>query len=428
MSASQAANRYKLKFLKRHLRNPFRNSEKATTMEQDTTTWDDTNFTDIDNTLLIPPGPTGLHFSPTAPHVLQRIDADSLITEHSIQFIGRIAFRLLVPDKISIRGALDDVAIETILAGSEDIADRKLMFKDRGMVPDDNLVTATVLPTGPVYASFPETNGYIKSANRVFVERGAPKMNYEFPIGHFVQKIVIPHQFEYEGAIRTVDMLRDMLDKYKDVEGRKIVFHKELPRGGPVINVTLPTGPTGILFYADITDPSELPMISSILAPSGLDIPIDYVVGKLIIPNEITMERMECAHFEEVLNKYSEVEGRTIVLHPSRKSIGTHGTKITLTLSSGSLGLVIKSFRDTFWVAKVKDESKWIRKVPAGYYLESLVIPGELELMGKDDMRNATYLSVKLKEYENIDDRIMVLQQNKEDITKYNNGTQRRLI
>eukprot|EP00555_Chaetoceros_dichaeta_P015561 CAMPEP_0198253836 /NCGR_PEP_ID=MMETSP1447-20131203/4219_1 /TAXON_ID=420782 /ORGANISM="Chaetoceros dichaeta, Strain CCMP1751" /LENGTH=400 /DNA_ID=CAMNT_0043939665 /DNA_START=35 /DNA_END=1237 /DNA_ORIENTATION=+ len=399
-----------------------------TTMEDATTPSDDTDFSDTENTLVIPAGNLGLHFSPTAPHVLQRIDTESPIFEHTIQFIGRIAFRLYVPDKITIRGALDNVAIESILAGSSHIADRKLMFKDRGGKPDQTLVTSTVLPKGPVYASFLETNGYIKSANRVYVERGAPNMNYEFPIGHFVQKVVIPNQFEYEGAIRTVDMLRDMLDKYKDVEGRKIVFHKELPRGGPVINVTLPKGPTGILFYADITDPSELPMISSIIAPSVLDIPVDYVVAKLIVPNEITMERMECAHFEEVLNKYSEVEGRTIVLHPSRKTISNAGTKITITLTSGKLGLIIKSFRDTFWVAKVKHDSYWIRKVPAGYYLESLAIHGEMELMGKEEMRNATYLSVKLKEHDNVADRIMVLQQNKEDITKFNNGTQRRLI
>jgi len=300
-----------------------------------------------------------------------------------------------------------------------------LTFKNRKEVCKHGLVTTTVLQKGPIFsASFRSSRGVFKSLNRIFVEK--TNIQYEFPLGHFVAKVIIPDQVVIENGIQTPELLFKTLDHFSETPGRKIVFQKEYPRGGTVTSVTLPRGPTGLLFFSDYDDTSSLPVISTVLSGSSawrLNVPVNHVLKKLIIPNEMTIERMGFATVEAVLNDYSEVDGRIIVLQELIRDISRAGATVTVTLPTGKLGVTFKSIRDELWIEEVNANSQLLGKVPCGFYVESLVIPDELELIGKDELKNATYLSEKLNESTHISHRILVLQQDIKDVKKRSIGT-----
>jgi len=384
------------------------------------------NTYEKDNILALPPGPNlGVHFSKTVPCEICRIDEESPIFSSSLQFIGRIAFQLLIPNKIEIYGALDHETLMAILTAYSNIPNRMLTFKNRKEVCKHGLVTTTVLQKGPIFsASFRSSRGVFKSLNRIFVEK--TNIQYEFPLGHFVAKVIIPDQVVIENGIQTPELLFKTLDHFSETPGRKIVFQKEYPRGGTVTSVTLPRGPTGLLFFSDYDDTSSLPVISTVLSGSSawrLNVPVNHVLKKLIIPNEMTIERMGFATVEAVLNDYSEVDGRIIVLQELIRDISRAGATVTVTLPTGKLGVTFKSIRDELWIEEVNANSQLLGKVPCGFYVESLVIPDELELIGKDELKNATYLSEKLNESTHISHRILVLQQDIKDVKKRSIGT-----
>jgi len=389
------------------------------------------NTYDKHHTLPLPAGYLGLHFSYTVPCELRRIDKESPIRDETVEHVGRLAFHLSIPNKIDIDGALDHKTVTSLLSQYPNIPDRKLMFKNKNdplFVSDDNppqgLVTTTVLPTGPIHASFRSSRGVFKTYNRIYVV--SSKMKFEFPVGHFVSKLIIPNLFELEGGLQTPDMLLQTLNHFWGVPNRKIVFQKEFPRGGVSTKILLPKGPTGILFYSDFEDKSGLPVVSTVLVESSawqLNVPVDHTIKKVIIPNEITIERMGRRTVERVMEDYSEVEGRIIVLQEFRRDIPKAGATITLTLPTGPLGIVLASLGDCLWIKRVKADSQLLYKIPAGYCVESFVIPGELELMGIEEVLSATYLSQILNDSSHISDRVLVLQQNKKDVRKRCNGT-----
>jgi len=381
-------------------------------------------------TLALPPGYLGVHFSKTVPTEICRIDEESPLFDASLQFMGRLAFHLSIPNKIDIYGALDNVTLEAILTAYHNIPDRKLVFKNRGESSDRGIITTTVLPIGPIHATFRSTKGFFRSKDRVCVEQVSNTIlgssaNYEFPVGHFVQKVIIPNQLVLEGGIRSPEALYQTLSRYSDVPNRKIVFQKGIPGGGLVTKVTLPKGTHGILFYADFQAAPGLPVVSAVVgyAKWQQSIPVDHIVSKLIIPNVITMERMTSDGVEKTLNDFSEVADRILVLQEFHRDISKAGAKITITLPTGKLGLILKSYRDRIWVAKVKPDSQLVSRIPSGYFVESLVIPGELELIGKEEMGCATYLSQKLGEFSHVSNRVLVLKQYKKDVQKRQSGT-----
>jgi len=382
-----------------------------------------------DNVLALPAGDLGVHFSETVPCEISRIDEKSPILDSSLQFLGRLAFQLSIPNKIKVHGAIDNVTLEAILTTYSNIPNRRLMFKNRNECSKQGLVTATLLPKGPIAeATFRSSRKGATSLKRlyprVYVESAPPNMDYEFPVGHFVKKVIIPNLFELENGISTSEMLKEILDHFAEVKGRMIVFQKEYPIGGTVTNITLPKGPTGMLLSSDIDD-SSLPVVSTVLGGSSacqLNVPVDHIIKKLIVPNEITIERMGRTTIERVLNDYSEVDGRIIVLQEFHRDISTAGATVAITLPTGRLGIVFNSYRGAIWVVEVKEDSQLLNKIPRGFYVESLVIPDELELIGKEELREATYFSDKLKESSHISHRILVLQQNKKDVKKRHNG------
>jgi len=387
----------------------------------------------------LPMGDLGLHFSSTVPCEICRVDEDSPIFDESVQLMGRLAFRFSIPNKIDIRGELDNDTLEKILSVSSDIPNRKLLFKDRGEKFNKGLVTMSVLPTGPISASFMSSKGFFKSRNfknnKVFVHRtdevtvefpmnnDAPKtkMNLEFPIGHYVEKVIIPNHLVLEGGVRTPQRLIQTLDNFAMIPGRIMVFRTEIPKGGSVAKVTLPSGPTGINFCSDVDDKCELPLISTVLEGSSawhLNVPINHIVEKVIIPNKIMIERTNCASVEKLLESYAGSKRRVLVLQEFRRDVLRAGSKITITLPPGELGLVFNSNDDALWIADVKPHSQLLHKIPSGYYIESLVIPGELELKGKKGLKNVFYLAKVLKEFSHLSNRILTLQQYKADIQK----------
>jgi len=382
--------------------------------------------------LTLPVGHVGVHFSNTVPCEISRIESTSPIFESTIQFIGRIAFHLEIPNKINICGALDNVTIETILMTYAHEPNRKLMFLKRGdgllryITSGEAIITTTVLPMGPINASFRSTKRFFPSRNRIFVESAGPNMHFEFPVGHYVEKVIIPDHVVLEGGIRTPDRLLQILDHFAKVPGRKIVFQNEIPRGGVTSTAILPKGHTGLMFCSKLDTKSNLPVISTILIGSSawrLNIQSGHTVEKLIVPNEITIERMESKIVERVLNDFSAVEGRVIVLQELHRDIPKTGASVTITLPTGTLGVVFKSCRGDLWLAEVKADSQIQRKCPIGYYVESLLIPGELELIGKNETQNASFFSEKLKESVHVPHRIIVFKQKKEDVRIRENAT-----
>jgi len=386
------------------------------------------NTCDKHNILTLPAGHSGLHFSNTVPCEICRIDEDSPIFSSSLQLIGRVAFQLSIPNKVDIHGALDNETLEVVLKRYHNVPNRKIMFKNRQECSKQGLVTTTVLPEGSINkkASFQSSRGLFASLNRVYVENSWAKETFEYPVGQFVKKVIIPNHIVIENGIRTPKLLLQTLNHFSKIPGRKIVFQKEYPRGGTVTSITLPIGPTGLLFYSDYDDKSSLPIVSTVLVGSSawkLNVPVDHVVKKLIVPNEITIERMGCVTVEKVLNDYSEVDGRVVVLQEFHRNIPRVGATITITLPTGRLGVVLTSDRGTLWVSKVRANSQLLEKVPVGYYVESLIIPDKLELIGIEELRNAVYIQEKLNESSHVSHRILVLQQDKKDVKKRRFGT-----
>jgi len=393
-------------------------------------TMDDAITYDKHHTLPLATGYLGLHFSTSVPCELLRVDDKSPIRFETLEHVGRLAFHLSIPNKIDIDGSLDNETVESLLSEYPNVSDRKLMFKSKGdpifiSGGSSRLVTTTVLPKGPIHASFKSSRGIIKSLNRIYVN--SSNMKFEFPIGHFMSKLIIPGQFEVEGGLQTPELLFETLNHFSDVPNRKIVFQKHFPRGGVRTKIVLPKGPTGLLFYSDFEDTSGLPVVSTVLVGSSAwhhHIPVDHTITKVIIPNQITIERMRTHTVEQVIDDYPEVEGRIIVLQEFRRDISRAGATITLTLPTGVLGITLSSRPDDcLWIQRVKEGSPLLHKIPAGYCVDSLIIPGELEFIGIEELKSAPFVAQKLKEYSHICNRVLVLQQNKKDVRKRCKGT-----
>lgn len=375
--------------------------------------------------LSLPAGSIGVHFSNTIPCEICRVDEGSPIFDSVCQFLGRVAFHVSIPNKLDIHGALDNKTLEMILAAYSNEPNRKLMFVNRSRSSNKGLFTTTVLPRGPVNASFRTTKGLFASRNRVSVGKPGENMNFEFPVGHYVEKVIIPNQLVIEGGIRTPERLRETLNHFSDVPGRKLVFQKKIPKGGIVTTVAIPKGPLDVKFYPANDDALRLPVVTTYSQDFlTWKLNVTHVVEKLIIPNEVTIERMGCTGFTNVLNDFSEVQGRIIVLQEFHKDISRCGAKVTITLPTGNLDVAFRTGVDYIVVDKVKEYSQVKKKVPPGYYVESVIIPGVLELIGKDELLNATCLLETLDEFSYVQDRVLVLKELKEDVKKHIAGKQ----
>ena len=49
-------------------------------------------------------------------------------------------------------------------------------------------------------------------------------IEFEFPVGHYVEKVIIPNQLVLEGGIRTTNRLHNILNYYKDIPQKKIAL------------------------------------------------------------------------------------------------------------------------------------------------------------------------------------------------------------
>ena len=106
-------------------------------------------------------------------------------------------------------GVLDHETLEKILRTYSNVPHRKIMFQKRGIsIGTQGIVTATMLPTGPVKATFRRSRGLFAYRNRVLVkEAPSPELNFEFPQGNYVEKVIIPNLVTLEGGVRTRDRL-----------------------------------------------------------------------------------------------------------------------------------------------------------------------------------------------------------------------------
>jgi len=365
--------------------------------------------------LTLPPGDLvflGLHFSKTVPCEICRIDEKSPIFYSSLQYIGRLAYHLTIPNKIGICGALDHETIEKILMDYSNISNRVLIFKKRGDHFNEGLVTTTILPTGPIDASFCISRGLFTYNRRVLVETAPTNRNFEFPIGHFIKKVIIPNQLVLEGGLQTTDKLIQTLDQFAEIPQRKIVFDVNIPKGGIISKMTLPKGPIDVVFVEKLC----LPFVSIAENTSRLNIPVGHFVEKLIVPNEIKIERIGSESFEKLLGRFSQHKGRVVVLKKFRNDFLRAGATVTITLPTGDLGIVFNiSNRGYISVAQISENSGLKGKIPLGYTVQSLVIPGELEPQGLYKVEGAVFKK-KLEQYSQVPHRIMLLKQFRRDI------------
>lgn len=356
-----------------------------------------------------------MQFSKTVPCEIRRIDEESPIFESGVQCLGRLAFYLSIPDKLDIYGPLDNVTLEKILTAYPNIPNRKLMFKKRGEVFKEGIVTTTILPTGPINATFRSSRGLFAYHNRILVKKTtATEMNFEFPAGHYIEKVIIPDLVVIEGGIRTKSRLLQMLNHFAQVPNRKIVFQKKIPKGGVITKITLPVGPIGIVFDEKL----GLPIISMVFHGSWaerLNIPNGYFVEKLIVPNKIAIERMHCDGFEQIFNHFSDIEGRMLVLQEVRNDIPNTGATVTISLPIGNLGVVFRCTSGYITVARVNASSPLKEIITVGYVVERFVIPGEFELVGLGTMTASTFTDT-LRQFSNVPFRVLVLKQFKKQV------------
>lgn len=378
-------------------------------------------------TLSLPPGHLGVRFSNTIPCEIDRIDAESAIYGNTIRLLGRLAYCLSIPNRIEIRGALDRVTIESLLSTYSNIPNRRLIFVDRVLsfnssgVMNGNLITTTVLPTGPVNATFHLSKRLIKSRNRIYVDCSPPDLTYQIPPGHFVDKVIVPGKIVLEGGVRSLDRLQKILTHFSNTEGRQLVFQRNLPRSGTLTRVTLPPGETGMLFYSKFDDRNDLPFVSTVLEGSNawkLNICDDQIVESLEVPNEIKIERMGMPILEQVLSDYEGANERILTLRDSRHDLPRTGPSVTITLPTGTLGVVFKSSGKAVWLSQVKEGSPIQKKCPVGYFVSSFCVPGETELVGIEELKSATFLSTKIKESNGVKGRVLVLKLRKQDVEK----------
>jgi len=386
-----------------------------------------------DSVLTLPIGHLGVHFSDTVPCEISRVDHESPIFDSSLQLIGCLAFQLSIPNKIDISGEIDNVRLQTLLSMYSNIPDRKLVFRHMGQDSQPGLTTTTVLPKGPIDASFRRSYGFYPNRQRVFVTQAGSELgkDFEFPIGHYVEKVIIPNQIMLEGGVRSPEFLLETLNYFSEVPNRRIVFQSNIPQDNPTMKIILPSGSTGLVFSVDNERTGGKPLVSMVIEGSSayrLNVPLNYVVEKVIVPNDITIERMGRVNVEKIFNACSEAESRIVVLQEFRRDMTRYasrlGAKVTITLPTGRLGIVVQSQGDALWISEVKADSQVVQKVPPDYCVESFTIPGELELIGTEELRNASYLSAKLKDTSNIPGRILVLQQFKKDLEVRAGGTQ----
>jgi len=371
--------------------------------------------------LNLPLGQIGVRFSNTVPCEICQIYETSPIYDSLCQFLGRVAYHLSIPDKLDIMGAIDSELLETILATYTNIPDRKLTFIARRENSNEGVVTTTTLPKGPIDATFRTKKSCFASRNRAYVAQAGEHMNFEFPTGHYVHKVIIPDHLLVEGGIRKTERLRQILEAFEDCPSRKLVFQKKIPKGGIRTEVVIPKGYLGVKFNVAYDDVSRLPVVSSVIDDSCAtwQLHVTHVVEKLIIPNEITVERVGCTSFQKYLNNFSDVEGRVVVLKEFHKDIPNIGPKLTVHLPTGDLGLVFESAKDSIKIAQVTECSPVKDKVSCCNYVESLIIPGVLELIGKEEMMNATCLLETMNEFSHVEDRILILKQSEADVIKY---------
>lgn len=193
--------------------------------------------------------------------------------------------------------------------------------------------------------------------------------------------------------------------------------------------VMLPKGDTGLEFYSESAD--TLPDISTVTAKSSalrLIIQPEHVLKKLIFPNYVTIDSFESLIVGKALKEFPKVEGRVMVLHDLHQGIYRAGRSVTITLPTGELGvLFFKSHRGDIWLEEVKRDSQIYRQCLVskliGYYVESLVIPGQLELIGKDELQNVNFFLEKLKESAHVLNRIIVFKQKRNEVRNRQYGT-----
>jgi len=364
--------------------------------------------------LAMPTGSSlGLSFSNSLPCEINLIKENSPIIDEGIACLGRSVFRFSVPNTVDIRGSIKRDALIDCLKLYSNVPNRMIEFKTKGdqFLNQGGLVTTTTLPTGPIDVKFKTSKGNLNNHGRVTVARVSPTKSHEYPLRHFVEKLIVPNRVVIEGIHKRGRLLQ-ALKHFSYVPGRTLVFQKrstDVPYVGIRTKINLPAGAIGVIFDEEY----RLPVVADVLSNTSgdkLDIPMRYFIESLEIPDKITIHRMECISFEQVLNRFSRVADRILVLQKYDIDIPNLGATVKLFLQTGYSGV---EFVDSNGWPTVSKSSSCNYPI-IGFYVERLLIPGKIELMGMD----ITTLSSTLEQYSDVSQRILVLKEFKKDICK----------
>ena len=137
----------------------------------------------------------------------------------------------------------------------------------------------------------------------------------------------------------------------------------------------------------------------------------EYIVG-LIVPGIIEMYGFYQSELSYLLGRYSNVEGRVLLL--SKNPVVDGGKKAMVTLPRGKIGVIFAGSPPI--VTMVRDESPLYGLIAAGQIVIGLQIPNTLDFSSSDI--GTSELVAMLKANQHRDDRILVVSDEQEPIVR----------
>mmetsp|Transcript_17126 Transcript_17126/g.49147 ORF Transcript_17126/g.49147 Transcript_17126/m.49147 type:complete len:304 (+) Transcript_17126:332-1243(+) len=162
--------------------------------------------------------------------------------------------------------------------------------------------------------------------------------------------------------------------------------------------VTLPTGHAGLSFAGQ---PPQINGVKDGSALTGMVNEGEYIVG-LVVPSVIEMYGFNQSELGYLLRRYSDIDGRMLLVGKAPASDG--GKKAMLTLPSGPIGVTFSGCPPE--VTKVRDESPLSGLIAVGQVVIGFQIPTKLDFSA--DIETSELVSM-LKANQDRDDRILIM-------------------
>ena len=166
--------------------------------------------------------------------------------------------------------------------------------------------------------------------------------------------------------------------------------------------LTLPTGHVGMYFAGQPPQINGIKEQSALAGMVMLGDEAEYIVG-LVVPGIIEMYGFDQSELSYLLGRYSDVEGRVLLV--SKNPVVDGGKKAMVTLPRGKIGVIFAGSPPI--VTMVRDESPLNGLIASGQIVLGLQIPNTLDFASSDI--DTSELVAMLKANQHRDDRILVV-------------------